>query len=44
MSSVVWAYNDQLPKHEYNVEKAKELLAEAGYADGFKNTIACASR
>ena len=36
MSSVVWAYNDQLPKHEYNVEKAKELLAEAGYADGFK--------
>lgn len=39
MSSVVWAYNDQLPKHEYNVEKAKELLAEAGYADGFKMTM-----
>ena len=36
MSSVVWAYNDQLPKHEYNVEKAKELLKEAGYPDGFK--------
>lgn len=39
MSSVVWAYNDQLPAHEYNVEKAKELLAEAGYPDGFKMTM-----
>lgn len=36
MSSVVWAFNDKLPKHEYNVEKAKKLLAEAGYPDGFK--------
>ena len=25
-----------LPEHEYNVEKAKQLLAEAGYADGFE--------
>ena len=39
MSSVVWAFNDKLPKHEYNVEKAKELLAEAGYPDGFKMTM-----
>lgn len=39
MSSVVWAYNDELPAHEYNVEKAKELLAEAGYPDGFKMTM-----
>lgn len=25
--------------HEYNVEKAKELLAEAGYPDGFKTKL-----
>ena len=39
MSSVVWAFNDELPAHEYNVEKAKALLAEAGYPDGFKMTM-----
>ena len=26
-------------EHKYNVEKAKELLAEAGYGDGFSTTI-----
>lgn len=41
MSSVVWAYNDRLTPHEYNVEKAKSLLAEAGYSDGLKLTISC---
>ena len=29
-------YNDALEAHEYNPEKAKELLEEAGYADGFE--------
>ncbi len=29
------AYISDYPNHEYNPEKAKELLAEAGYADGF---------
>ena len=28
-------FNDSLEPHEYNPEKAKELLEEAGYADGF---------
>lgn len=28
-------YNPDLPAIEYNLEKAKELLAEAGYPDGF---------
>jgi peptide/nickel transport system substrate-binding protein len=28
---------------EYHPDKAKELLAEAGYADGFKTEVACSS-
>lgn len=30
------AYDPALPKREYNVDKAKQLLADAGYPDGFK--------
>ncbi len=36
-------YNADLPEIEYNPEKAKELLAEAGYADGFEMEAACTS-
>jgi len=32
-------YNPDVVGYEYNVEKAKELMAEAGYADGFKTTL-----
>jgi peptide/nickel transport system substrate-binding protein len=33
------SYITDLPKRAYNVEKAKQLLAEAGYPDGFKTKI-----
>lgn len=33
------AYTPDYPGREYNVEKAKELLAQAGYPDGFETTI-----
>lgn len=29
-------YHSAQPEYEYNLEKAKELMAEAGYPDGFK--------
>lgn len=35
----VWASNQDLEGYGYDVEKAKELLAEAGLADGFSTTI-----
>lgn len=30
----LWGYNDAIQDYEYNLEKAKALLAEAGYPDG----------
>lgn len=39
MSPTLFGYNDSLPQYTRDVEKAKQLLAEAGYADGFDITI-----
>lgn len=32
-------YHVPQPEYEYNLEKAKQLMAEAGYSDGFKTHI-----
>lgn len=34
-----WSYNDAVPEIEYNPEKAKKLLAEAGFANGFETEL-----
>ncbi len=36
MPSVISGYNDDIEPYEYDLEKAKELLAEAGLPDGFE--------
>ncbi len=36
MPPSIWGYNDQIKDREYDLEKAKKLLAEAGYPNGFK--------
>ncbi len=33
---VVWSYTDDIQRYDYDPEKAKQLLAEAGYPNGFK--------
>lgn len=35
----LWGHDDQLGAYDYNPEKAKALLREAGYADGFSTQI-----
>ncbi|MET3290137.1 UNVERIFIED_CONTAM: peptide/nickel transport system substrate-binding protein [Brevibacillus sp. OAP136] len=36
MPPSVWGYNDAIKDREYNLDKAKQLLAEAGFPNGFK--------
>lgn len=35
----IWSYNDNVVDYEYDPARAQELLAEAGYADGFETDI-----
>lgn len=39
LSPMVWGYTEEVTKQDTNIEEAKALLAEAGFADGFKTTI-----
>lgn len=39
MSSAIKGYTEDVTHYEYNPEKAKELLAEAGYPNGFTTNI-----
>lgn len=38
-----FGYANDLPALEYNPERARELLAEAGYPEGFRITVNCTS-
>ena len=35
----MWSYNKQVKDYEYSPEKAKALLAKAGYPNGFETTL-----
>ena len=36
-----WGYNPDVVGYPYNPDKARQLMAEAGYPDGFKTTLYC---
>ena len=35
----LWSYDDAIEDYEYNPELARQLLAEAGFPDGFETTL-----
>jgi peptide/nickel transport system substrate-binding protein len=41
MPAGFFGYSDELPAREYDLDRARELLAEAGYPDGFGFDFTC---
>jgi peptide/nickel transport system substrate-binding protein len=39
MPPTLWGYNDSIQDYEYDLEKAKQLLAEAGYPNGLPEEV-----
>lgn len=39
----IFPYSDSAPQYNYDLEKAKQMLAEAGYADGFDLSLTYSS-
>lgn len=39
MPPTIWSYNDAVQPYGYSVEKAKQLLAEAGFPNGFSTEL-----
>ncbi len=39
MPPTIWGYNDAVQPYEHNVEKAKQLISEAGYPNGFSTEL-----
>ena len=35
----IWSYNNEVKDYEYNIEKAKALLKEAGFPNGFETEL-----
>ncbi|MBD4685260.1 ABC transporter substrate-binding protein, partial [Xanthomonas citri pv. citri] len=39
MPPTIWGYNDEVQDYEYNPEKAKAILKEAGLENGFDTEL-----
>lgn len=39
MPPTIWSYNEDVTGYDYNVEKAKQLLTEAGFENGFETDL-----